>query len=90
MSEPQYYRGYEYNVAKGKAKFYIYSMLCKGCGLCIVKCPVNKQGKDCLRWSKHLGIYLNPMVEPEESLCIGCGTCAETCPDSAIRVDRIK
>ena len=35
------------NVAKGKADWYCFTDLCKGCGLCIVKCP-----KKCLNWSK--------------------------------------
>lgn len=46
------YRGYKIEgVGKGKADYYVYTDLCKGCGLCIAKCPMNKAGKDCLNWS---------------------------------------
>ena len=47
------YRGYKIEgVGKGKADYYVYTDLCKGCGLCIAKCPMNKAGKKCLQWSK--------------------------------------
>jgi len=71
------------NVAKGKADWYIYTDLCKGCGLCMVKCP-----KKCLSWSNEVGLYQTPMVHPVADECIACGTCALVCPDSAIRVEK--
>ena len=71
------------NVAKGKADWYIYTDLCKGCGLCMVKCP-----KKCLSWSSEVGLYQTPMVHPVADECIACGTCALVCPDSAIRVEK--
>lgn len=47
------YKGYKIEgVGKGKADYYVYTDLCKGCGLCIAKCPMNKAGKKCLQWSK--------------------------------------
>ncbi len=83
------HKGYVINdVAKGKADWYLYTDLCKGCGLCIVKCPINAKGEKCLQWSKEVGIYQTPCVEPDASLCIGCGTCALICPDSAIRIQK--
>ena len=42
----------------GKAKFYVFTELCKGCGLCIEKCPKNDIG-----WSDCVGIYGAPIVE---------------------------
>lgn len=54
--------------------------LCKGCGLCIEKCP-----KKALAWSDVLGVYGTPSVEVNE-LCIACGICASFCPDCAILV----
>ena len=43
------YKGYKIEgVGKGKADYYVYTDLCKGCGLCIAKCPMNKAGKKCL------------------------------------------
>lgn len=75
-------------VGKGKADYYVYTDLCKGCGLCLVKCPMNKGEQKCLKWSKHVGIFQTPAVEPDPSLCIACGTCALLCPDSAIRIEK--
>ena len=71
------------DVAKGKADWYLFCDLCKGCGLCIDKCP-----KKCLNWSPTLGIYQTPVVEPKAEDCIGCGACALLCPDSAIRIEK--
>ena len=40
------YKGYKIEgVGKGKADYYVYTDLCKGCGLCIAKCPMNKAVK---------------------------------------------
>lgn len=84
MTETLEYKGYKVeNVANGKADFYVYTDLCKGCGLCIAKCP-----KQCLKWSKEVGLFQTPAVEPAPSACIGCGACSLTCPDSAIRIER--
>lgn len=65
-----------------KGIFTVFPGLCKGCGLCIQKCP-----KQSLRWSKVLGIYGTPSVEPDEN-CISCGICAAVCPDCAIFIGR--
>ena len=57
MTEKKYH-GYKIEgVGKGKADYYVYTDLCKGCGLCIAKCPMNKAGKECLTWSKEVGLY---------------------------------
>ena len=54
MSEKQY-RGYKIEgVGKGKADYYVYTDLCKGCGLCIAKCPMNKAGKNAYNGQKKL------------------------------------
>ena len=34
-------------VQKGKADWMLYKDLCKGCGLCMVKCPINAKGEKC-------------------------------------------
>ena len=82
MTKDIQYKGYKIaDVAKGKADWYMFTDLCKGCGLCIVKCP-----KKCLNWSKEVGLYQTPCVEPNPADCIACGMCALTCPDSAIKV----
>jgi len=72
------------NVGRNKqGKFYIFPELCKGCGLCICKCPTNA-----LSFGKELGVYGTPVVGPDADLCTACGLCQMYCPDCAIRVDK--
>lgn len=70
-----------YSGAKGE--FHIFPSLCKGCGLCMVKCP-----KKCIDWSHELGAYGTPRVEPRMEECIACGMCQLVCPDCAIKIER--
>ena len=55
--------------------------LCKGCGICLVKCPVAA-----IKWSNELGISSTPVPKIDLSRCIGCGNCLNFCPDGAIGV----
>ena len=57
--------------------------LCKGCGLCIEKCPTKV-----IRWSKNLSFNGTATVEPRMTGCIVCGTCEMVCPDTAIAIYR--
>lgn len=70
-----------------KGNFTVYPQLCKGCGLCIQKCPTN-----IIVWSKDkLGVYGTPLVETDDQdKCIACFKCEMACPDLAIRIDRIR
>ena len=72
-----------YDNAKGQ--WTVFAGLCKGCGLCIEKCPVK-----CIGWSEGLGVYGTPRVEVNMEKCIVCGICQMVCPDCAIRVDKKK
>ena len=70
----------------GKGQWNIFPGLCKGCGLCIEKCPVK-----CISWSSEgLGVYGTPRVEANMEKCILCGICQTVCPDCAIRVEKKK
>ena len=83
------YRGYKIEgVGKGKADYYVYTDLCKGCGLCIAKCPMNKAGKKCLQWSKEVGLYQTPAVAPDPEICIACGAC-EAISDKLFEVGEV-
>jgi len=69
-----------------KANFTLFTSICKGCGLCMEKCPVQ-----CLEWSNELGVYGTPTVIPkDQDSCTGCGICALVCPDCAITIERKK
>ncbi|MCL2336276.1 MAG: 4Fe-4S binding protein [Firmicutes bacterium] len=63
----------------------VFAGLCKGCGLCIEKCP-----KKCMSWSDLLGVYGTPSVKINTDECISCGTCQNFCPDCAIVVEKKK
>ncbi|SFG98818.1 2-oxoglutarate ferredoxin oxidoreductase subunit delta [Desulfotomaculum arcticum] len=67
-----------------KGHWTIFPGLCKGCGLCIQKCP-----KKCMSWSDVLGVYGTPSVEINDE-CIACGICQNFCPDCAIAVEKKK
>ena len=59
--------------------------ICKGCGLCVVVCPlkileldentVNSKG-------------YHPAYEAQKNKCIGCKSCALMCPDSVITIEK--
>lgn len=68
-----------------KGMWAVFPGLCKGCGLCIEKCPV-----DCIDWSEKLGVYGTPRVDADMKKCIVCGLCQRVCPDCALRVERKK
>ena len=59
--------------------------LCKGCGICIEKCPVGA-----LSFGENLGVYGTPTPDIEIDKCIACGNCQRFCPDSAIKVEKKK
>lgn len=79
----KFFRGITITGAKGD--FTNFHDLCKGCGLCIQKCP-----EQIIVWSKdRLGIYGTPVVETnDQDKCITCIRCEMACPEMAIRIDR--
>lgn len=55
--------------------------LCKGCGLCIEKCP-----QKALAWSEDLNFLQRPMPKVDLEKCRACRICEQICPDSAMRI----
>jgi len=69
-----------------KKSVVVFHGLCKGCGLCIEKCPLKS-----IKFSpKDLGVYSTPTVEIDIEKCNACGLCEITCPDSALKVRKNK
>lgn len=56
---------------------------CKGCSLCIVRCPVQA-----LKFDKEVGFLGNPLPIVDIQKCIACGLCEKTCPDGAIKLEK--
>jgi 2-oxoglutarate ferredoxin oxidoreductase subunit delta len=56
---------------------------CKGCGICITKCPVGA-----LSFSDDLGLYATPIPKVDLEKCIGCGHCRNFCPDGSISIEK--
>ena len=55
---------------------------CKGCELCVARCPqkILAMGKEI----NAKGYFFAQVVEPKR--CIGCRICCITCPDVAIEI----
>jgi 2-oxoglutarate ferredoxin oxidoreductase subunit delta len=59
---------------------------CKGCGVCVVNCPMNV-----ISLAKEVngkGYNYAYMAEPDK--CIGCASCGIVCPDGVISVYKAK
>lgn len=59
---------------------------CKGCGLCVVACPV----KIISLAQKEVNKKGYPFATQTEDKCIGCASCAIVCPDGCISVYKTK
>lgn len=58
--------------------------LCKGCGLCIEKCP-----SQVIDWAMKTGVYGTFIVKAKRiERCTACRICALVCPDAAIDIEK--
>lgn len=62
----------------------IFPELCKGCGICIEKCPF----KALELGENDLGVYSTPTPEVDTLKCTLCKICEIFCPDCALRVEK--
>jgi NAD-dependent dihydropyrimidine dehydrogenase PreA subunit len=66
-------------MAKREGKVVIDNDRCKGCGLCVVACPVHS-----LRLTTHLNrLGYHPVQFLPDTGCTGCGVCFYACPEPA-------
>jgi 2-oxoglutarate ferredoxin oxidoreductase subunit delta len=67
-------------------KVTVFHGLCKGCGLCLERCPQ----KAIMFSKKDLGVYSTPSVDIDLQKCNACRICETDCPDCALKVEKIK
>jgi 2-oxoglutarate ferredoxin oxidoreductase subunit delta len=73
-------------MAKFKGAIVVDKEQCKGCGICVVNCPVSV-----LKLASEVnnkGYNYAVMASPDA--CIGCANCAIVCPDGVITVYKKK
>ncbi len=74
-------------MSKLKGAIEVNTERCKGCGLCIVACPINIIQLT----SKSVNAKGYPYVtQINPDTCNGCASCAIVCPDGCITVYRKK
>lgn len=78
-AQEQRFTGERWLTARGS--WTIFPQLCKGCGLCIERCPVAV-----ISWASDFGAYGTNRVTVDADGCITCKICAYYCPDAAISV----
>jgi len=80
-------KNFKPKIFKSKNKtIVVFHGLCKGCGLCLLKCP-----QKAISFStKDLGVFSTPTVEINLNKCQLCGICETTCPDFALKVEKAK
>lgn len=74
-------------MAKFQGAVVVNSERCKGCGLCVMSCPLNV-----LRMSSQVnakGYNYAEMADTDDSKCIGCCTCGYVCPDACLSVYKV-
>lgn len=86
FTDPTFTPSTDKMISKGfNKKALILPERCKGCGICIEKCPVKA-----LQFGATLGVFATPVPEIDLEKCIACGTCLRVCPDAAIEVQKDK
>jgi len=85
FSEPQFETKKGITIIKNsERKAIIMPARCKGCLICVLKCPVKA-----LKVGTDLGVFGTPVPDIDIEKCIACGNCKRFCPDGAIGVEKI-
>ena len=67
-----------------KGSWTVYLGLCKGCLMCIEKCPFAAISPS----EKDIGAYGTPSVAVDPQKCTLCQVCEQICPDCALKVEK--
>lgn len=62
----------------------VFSGLCKGCFMCLEKCPFKAISPD----EDNPGVYSTLSVKVDAQKCTLCTICDQVCPDCAIKVNK--
>ena len=65
-----------------KGNWTVFKGLCKGCGICLLKCP-----NQALVFGQDKGVSNQSIPKVLANKCNLCQTCEVNCPERAIRVD---
>lgn len=67
-----------------KGNWTVYLGLCKGCLMCVEKCPFGAISV----FEEDLGVYDTSSVEVDPQKCTLCLLCEQICPDCALKVEK--
>lgn len=85
FSDPEFQTKKGITIVKNKErKAVIIPARCKGCLICVLKCPVKA-----LSPGTDLGVFSTSVPDIDIDKCIACGNCRRFCPDGAIGVDKL-
>ena len=62
---------------------YVHEETCKGCGLCVDRCPMKAMG---IETSQKADNKLGKFAVLDPQRCIGCGVCVHKCPTNSLKL----
>ena len=76
------------NISIPQGKIYLIPERCKGCGICIIFCPLKVLQESSISNGK--GYHLPEIAPDKDSSCVNCKFCSLICPEFAIFTEEVK